>query len=233
MEVRLELFAIAFAGLGFMAACAEDHSTPRDGAAPGSPDATPGPNDAAPGQDAPYAADPGATVFTGTLESTDARIAVIATKNHARMYFCGGDSTYAMLSRWVKADLSASGAVTPDASAMDWSIEATVGQATASGTLVTGDASRYSFLATAVDKKTMAGLYEAVSPCGKVGVIVAQAAASDTPVVQGACIGNGNIDIHQVNPVLPLQRSPDGSISVVVAGTKEEVSVVPAAAPAP
>jgi hypothetical protein len=115
---------------------------------------------------------------------------------------------------------------------MGWSIDATVLQAGVNGTLTTGDAASFSFQATAVDKKTIAGLYEAVSPCGKVGVIVSQQTETDTPVVQGACIGNGNIDIHQVNPVLPLTRDADGAFSVVVAGATEEISVVPAAAPA-
>jgi hypothetical protein len=233
MEVRLELFAVALLGLASLTACAEANSAPGADAAPGSPDASPGMNDAAPGPaDAPYTADPGARVFTGELEGTDARVAVIATEHHARMYFCGGDSTYTMLSRWVTADLAANGDVVADRSAMAWSIHATAGPSTVSGTLSTGDASTYSFVAIAVEKKTIAGLYEAVSPCGKVGVIVSQKTEAETPVAQGACIGNGNIDIHQVNPVLPLQRSADGAISVVVAGEAQEISVVPAAAPA-
>jgi hypothetical protein len=233
MEVRLDLFAIALLTLASATACADGNSVSGADAAPGSPDATPGLNDAAPGpSDAPYTADPGANVFTGELAGTDARVAIIATKHHARLYFCGGDSTYTMLSRWVTADLSANGDVTADRSAMGWSIDATVGETMVNGTLTTGDASPYSFLAMAVDKKTISGLYEAVSPCGKVGVIVSQETETDTPVAQGACIGNGNIDIHQVNPVLPLNRDADGAISVVIAGETEEFSVVPAAAPA-
>jgi hypothetical protein len=229
MEVRLDLFAIALLGLACTTACAEGNSVSEP--EPGSPDATPGVHDAAP-PDAPYSTDPGASVFTGTLTDTDARVAVIATKTRARLYFCGGDSTYTMLSRWVTAGLAANGDVTPDANAMGWSIDATVGPAKVNGTLTTGDAASYSFLATIVDKKTISGLYEAVSPCGKVGVIVSQPTETDMPVAQGACIGNGNVDIHQVNPVLPLKRDADGAISVVVAGATEEISVVPAAAPA-
>lgn len=227
MEVRLDLFAIALIGLASATACAEDKSASEPDAAPGSPDV----NDAAP-PDAPYTSDPEASVFTGTLTGTDARVAIIATKHRARLYFCGGDSTYTMLSRWVTADLAANGDVTPDASAKGWSIDANVGQTMANGTLTTGDAASHAFLATAVDKKTIAGLYEAVSPCGKVGVIISQETETDTPVAQGACIGNADIDIHQVNPVLPLQRGADGAISVVVAGETEKISVVPASAPA-
>ena len=137
-----------------------------------------------------------------------------------------------MLSRWVTADLTSNGAVTTDANALDWSIDATVGTSV-DGTLTTGDDTVYPFTASRIEKKTMGGLYEAVSPCGKVGVIVSQPTESDAPVVQGACIKSPTAaDIHQVNPVLPLTRNADGSISVVVVGETEEISVVPAAAPA-
>jgi hypothetical protein len=89
----------------------------------------------------------------------------------------------------------------------------------------------YSFHADPVVKDTIAGLYEAVGPCGKVGLIVSQASAGDAPAGQGACVpASGKADPEQVNPIRPLERGADGSIAVTVDGA--QVLVHAAAPPA-
>jgi hypothetical protein len=172
-------------------------------------------------------------VFTGEVAGTDAQVSAIVTSHHARLYFCGGASTYTTLSRWIPA-VTSRGEVTADETAgKGFSVRATLDGDELSGTLSTGDAGAYSFHAGVTNDGTVAGLYEATSPCGKVGVIVTQATAKDEPAAQGACIGTGNVvDIHQVNPVLPLVRTKDGSIRVVVDGSSTEVLVRAAAPPA-
>jgi hypothetical protein len=170
--------------------------------------------------------------FTGTVEGTDARIGVVAAKHHARLYFCGGDSTYRTLSRWVPAVIDASGSLTPDPAAeMGWVVTGTLSDDAVDGSLRPGDATSYGFHAAPVDERTIAGLYEGTSPCGKVGVIVSQVSSSESPVAQGACItssGDGTADIHQVNPVAPFERATDGTIAVEVSGTSETLRVTPA-----
>jgi hypothetical protein len=170
--------------------------------------------------------------FTGTVEGTDARIGVVAAKHHARLYFCGGDSTYTMLSRWVPATIDSSGNLTPDPAAeMGWVVTGTISSDAVDGSLRPGDAASYRFHAAPVADGTIAGLYEGTSPCGKVGVIVSQGSSGESPVAQGACItssGSGSADIHQVNPVGPLERDADETISVEVSGTSETLRVTPA-----
>jgi hypothetical protein len=171
--------------------------------------------------------------FTGKLDGTDARVAVVAGRAHARVYFCGGDATYMDLSRWIPGTFDVEGQFTPDATAaMGWQVHATVGDGVVTGSLATGDGGSHAFQAASVDVRTIAGLYEGMSPCGQVGVIVSQATPDEAPASQGACIGaasgSGSIDIHQVNPVAPLVRNSDGTIAVDVAGTTEALTLTPA-----
>jgi hypothetical protein len=211
MEGRLILISIGILGLAATSGCAGGGETAPKNTEPSTP-----------------------TVFTGQIEGTDARVAAVATATHARLYFCGGDSSYETLSRWVPADIGKSGALAPDeASAMGWVIQGTLRDGVLSGSLVAGDAGSYSFDAKPVDDRTLAGLYEATSDCGKVGVIVSQPSTKDTPQAQGACISNGtvDVDIHQVNPVTPLVKDAKGAIRVTVEGITGEISVVAASAP--
>jgi hypothetical protein len=180
----------------------------------------------------PTGADATPRVFTGALTGTDAELSAIVTAHHARIYFCGGASSYTTLTRWVPAGVSA-GSVTADETAgAGWTLHASLDGDSLDGALSTGDAGMYSFHARVTDDRTIAGLYEATSPCGKVGLIITQGSTKDEPTGQGACIGSGNVDFHQVNPVLPLVRSKDGTIRVVVDGSSTEVRVSTAAAPA-
>ena len=91
-------------------------------------------------------------------------------------------------------------------------------------------------MASPISPGTIAGLYEATQPCGKVGLIVSQASPADAPTGQGACIGNpgasGATPVEQVTPLRPLTRAADGTIRVTIAGSAGEIAAGPAAAPA-
>ncbi len=207
-----------------------------NGSAPGSsgtPPRKPDHADARAAKDANAAdAAPSLRFFTGTVEGTDARIGVVAARRHARLYFCGGDSTYTTLSRWVPAVIDGAGELTPDPAAeMDWVVMGTIASGAVDGSLRPGDAAAHRFHADGVEDRTIAGLYEGSSPCGKVGLIVSQASPGEAPVAQGACItsfSDGTADVHQVNPVAPLDRAADGTIAVDVVGTSEELRLTPA-----
>ncbi len=172
-------------------------------------------------------------VLVGTVEGTDAQVAVVASAHRARIYFCGGDSSYPALTHWFTADVDASGAIRAEADAPgDWSIEGQVGGADAAGAVTVADGTRLTFRATNVAGGTIAGLYEAAAPCGKVGLIVTQPSAQAAPSGQGACIHTDvRPSVEQVNPIAPLIRATDGTIRVLVAGTAAALSVLPAAAP--
>jgi hypothetical protein len=172
-------------------------------------------------------------VYTGKVDGTDAQVAIVATSRHARIYFCGGDTTFPVLTRWFAVDVDPSGAShAPLSDAGAWSLDAQLGAADANGAIVVADGTRFTFRATPAGDGTIAGLYEAPAPCGKVGLIVSQSSAQSAPTGQGACIDASSApSVEQVNPIMPLIRVADGSIRVQVLGATGIVAVRPAAAP--
>lgn len=176
-------------------------------------------------------------VFTGEVDGTDARVAVIATAHHARVYFCGGDASFANSTRWFPVDIGAAGHVSSSAAgAGGLSFDGQIGSGDVRGSFVAGDGKAHTFVANPVPAGTIAGLYEAAEPCGKVGLIVAQSSPAASPTGQGACIGapgaNGATPIEQVTPLRQLTRAADGTIRVTIAGSTAPIVTGPAAAPA-
>jgi hypothetical protein len=169
----------------------------------------------------------------GEVDGTDVRVAIVATAHNARVYFCGGDASYMTLTRWfplVPID-PAAGAVSQN-TADGWSLQGHLDDAGVTGTIAVNGQGPWPFRMTPVAQGTIAGLYEKALPCGKAGVIVAQASSGEDPVGQGACIGTSGAkpSVEQVNPIRPITRASDGTIAVAVAGMM--TTVQPAAAPA-
>lgn len=187
------------------------------------------------GQSSPTAGDIGvaSSRFVGEVAGTDARLAVVTSQHHARLYFCGGDASYATSTRWLVAPFDASGAIAlgpPDA---PWRIAASLFDGTIQGWIDRGDGEPVAFRGAAIAGDTLAGLYEAMAPCGKVGVIVAQPASGIDPIAQGACIPADPAGrIVQVNPLMPLAARADGSIAVMPAGAADSAFVRAASPPA-
>jgi len=116
---------------------------------------------------------------------------------------------------------AAHGDLAPAGPTAGWSVVGQVDDTGTSGTVTPAGGPVFSFHALPVAKGTIAGLYEAASPCGKVGLIVAQGSAADEPAGQGACVpATGGASPEQVNPIRPIERAPDGTIAVVVAGAQ-------------
>jgi hypothetical protein len=205
---RMPSFVLLVSAATGMLGCSDQNSNPK-----------PGPSESA------------ARVFTGEVAGTDAQVSAIVTAHRARIYFCGGDSTYRTLTHWIPSAVVSGMNVTADDTA-GFGLQASLDGDELAGSLATGDGGAYTFHASTIDGRTVAGLYEAVSACGKVGLIVSQASSKDDPAGQGACIGTTTVDIHQVNPVLPLVRAKNGTIRVVVDGSSAEVLVKAAAPPA-
>jgi len=164
------------------------------------------------------------------LTGTDVRVGIIATEHRARVFFCGGATSYETMTRWITADVDATHQLRIPADAgPTWGIQGTVADAEITGAIDVGDGALRPFRATVVSERTISGLYEGSAGCGRVGLIVIQA-TPDTPAVgQGACVGPV---LEQVNPLEPIVRTPDGAIRVTI-GTSTAEREVRAAAPPP
>jgi hypothetical protein len=170
-------------------------------------------------------------VFIGDVSGSDARVGIVATDHSARIYFCGGDATFATMTHWIPSVPidSVAGDLAQQGASGGWSVVGQVGDAGASGTVTVAGGNVFSFRADPVAAGTIAGLYEAAGPCGKVGLIVAQGSAGQTPAGQGACVpATGGASPEQVNPIRPIERAADGTIAVIVDGAQ---ILVRAAAP--
>jgi hypothetical protein len=172
-------------------------------------------------------------VFVGEVQGTDVLVGIVATTHHARVFFCGGDTSYATLTHWIpSASLDpAGGALTQASDTAGWSVSGTLDEGGATGTVVAGATGSFTFHAAPVAAGTIAGLYESTLPCGKVGLIVAQDSGADAPTGQGACVPSvpgGTASTEQVNPIRPIARAADGTIPVSVGTT---TTAVHAAAP--
>jgi hypothetical protein len=172
---------------------------------------------------------PTARVYTGELTGTDVRVGIIATEHHARVFFCGGGSSYETMTRWITADVDATHQLhIPADAAPTWGLTGTVADAEVSGAIDVGDGVARPFRASIVSERTISGLYEGNASCGRIGLIVVQATPDTAAVGQGACIGPV---FEQVNPLEPLVRTPDGAILVTVGGSTAEREVRAAAPP--
>jgi hypothetical protein len=181
---------------------------------------------------------PTAQVLVGTVADSDARVGIVTTTRQARLFFCGGATSYMTATHWFTVDLDSSHQVVQDSGTSGpFSVVGRVDSGGATGTVVLGDNQMHVFQAAPVAPGTLAGVYEANAQCGKVGLIVTQPSSDQAPDGQGACVAppTGGPDlakVGQVNPLLPIARAADGSIRVEVTETNEEVSVLAAAPPA-
>lgn len=157
--------------------------------------------------------------WVGTVDDSDIRLgAVIENGDRARLFFCGGPSSYATATRWISLPVAADGGLEFDDGG--WIVRATRSREALSGTVQqNGESRRFSASKTATG--TIAGLYEGTADCGRVGLIVAQPDSSADPTGQGACVGDGHPP-EQVNPILPVSLE-DGAIRVKIGEMESEV----------
>lgn len=177
-------------------------------------------------------------VYVGDVSGTDVRVAVVATPNRARIYFCGGASSYATATQWLVADIDAAQHLTANApDGETWRLDAHIDRGIVGGTVQLGGAAPRAFQASAVARGTIAGLYETTASCGgdsvgKVGLIVAQSSFLSEPIGQGACIDQQSATVLQVNPIMPIAADTEGAIAVTTAGSAPALAR-PATPPAP
>lgn len=156
--------------------------------------------------------------LVGAVEDSDIRLGAVVEGRRARLFFCGGDSSYETATRWIVVDLDADGRFDYD----DLGLRATgrLRSESLDGQWSAGD-EQHAFEASPIRADTLAGLYEGTAECGRIGLIVTQSAADDEPSAQGACVGPGHLP-KQVHPILPVALE-DGEIRVEIAGNESRV----------
>jgi hypothetical protein len=179
---------------------------------------------AAPEADAGHDEDGGAaagtTRWVGEVEGSDVRLGVVMDGGaRARVFFCGGPSSFATSTRWLIADVKSGGAFSFDD--MGWRVSGEVAMDRVTGELAIGDEAGRAFSARPVQKGTLAGLYEGQSECGRVGLIVLHDSPTSAARGQGACVGPGHPP-EQVSPILPITLEA-GGIQVEIGAVRAEV----------
>jgi hypothetical protein len=169
---------------------------------------------------------PALRYWVGAVDDSDIRLGVAQESDQARVFFCGGPSSYASATRWVVTALAADGGFEFDEGG--WHVSGELSDDAIAGQLRLGSDDSREFSASPVSKGTIAGLYEGLADCGRIGLIVTQASKGNEPSGQGACVGTGHPP-EQVNPILPIALKA-GEIRVEVGG---QVSALRAAGPAP
>jgi hypothetical protein len=166
--------------------------------------------------------------WVGSVEGSDVAVGVVFAEQRAVLFFCGGDSSYELSTHWFSSALPKSAPFS--ISDGPWRVSGEEQESGFSGTVENADAIQ-AFNANPVAPGTSAGLYDARSPCGHVGLIVRQDSASDEPAAQGTCLDviAGKVVVEQVNPVVPLARDEESGILVTVPATDEQVIVHPLA----
>ena len=170
-----------------------------------------------------------ARVYTGELTGSDVRVGIVATDQRARLFFCGGASTFGSMTRWITADVDVAHQLKiPADAAPTWGLHGQVGDTEIMGSIDVGDGAAHPFRATVVSERTIGGLYEGTAPCGRLGLVVLQANPDAPATAQGVCIGEA---IWPLSPFDPVVRDADGAIRVKVGTSDVERQVRPAAPP--
>ena len=174
--------------------------------------------------------EPAPQVWIGEVLDTDVKVALADRKTSAALFFCGGDDSYATRTRWFAEGASLQKPFSFETG--EWSVDGAVDGAVARGNVQVGKHEPEPWTVRAPDPGTIAGLYEGEAPCGKLGLIVTQQRAQDSPSGQGAClrIDGDSIVVEQVNPVrLELQGAERGIAVTVASAPDREFTVRPVA----
>jgi hypothetical protein len=101
------------------------------------------------------------------------------------------------------------------------------------GTVELGEPQPLTFTARTPEPESLAGVYDAIGPCGHAGLIVLQAAAGEEPQAQGTCLRREGdaVVVEQVNPVMPLMRDANRAVLVQAASAPSQSFLVRPLAP--
>jgi hypothetical protein len=145
--------------------------------------------------------------LVGALNGTDARVGLVVNDTKGVLYVCGGATTRAALTRWFGGSRTAAG--------IDWTTDDLRVVAAPSGKGWSGevrkmDGSAMTFALTPAEG-SVAGLYQALLPEGRAGVVVFPDAT-----ILGTFKTTAGV-FEQVLPVREVSRTPNG-IEVQITG---------------
>jgi hypothetical protein len=164
--------------------------------------------------------------WVGEVEESDVRFAMLVGRGKARLYFCGGAESYATATRWL--NIGFDGGEHVDFQEQSWRVHGHLVGGGVSGEVELGDGVTRMFSAELVAPGTMAGLYEGTSECGRLGLIVTQAAKDDEPAAQGACVDIPEEPAQQVDAIAPITAEA-GKLRVLKPGTSAATLLLQAA----
>lgn len=154
--------------------------------------------------------------WVGDVENTDIRLGIVGDPTRLRLFFCGGPETWRTDTRWLIVDVEEAGG-SFEYEESGWRVRGEFEDEVVVGQLERDGSRRGSFRAEPTNKRTLAGLYEGDSQCGRIGFIVTQLDLEEEPTAQGACLGAGLP--QQVNPILPIAEV-NGRIRVKIGETE-------------
>ncbi|WP_437981423.1 hypothetical protein [Sorangium sp. So ce117] len=177
------------------------------------------------------AADPEAPppeISVGTVDGTDAVLALVRGEGAVTLYVCGGVSSYATMTRWFEGTEDPSGAFSLESDG--WTAIADPGGE--SGRLRTPEGAELAFRARPAALDRIEGLYAAVDGGCRTGAVVLTPDDTDAPALQGTWCGAGDL-YAQVTPIRPLSVLDRRGIEVQVelSGARKKLLVTPLVRP--
>jgi hypothetical protein len=161
-------------------------------------------------------------IWVGEVADSDVTVGIAASGGAATLFFCGGGSSYATRTHWF---------TTANWSSTDFSLQdegfrvsGMTRDGQIEGMVELGEPQRLAFSARMPEPGTVAGVYEAVVPCGRAGLIVLQPAADADPRAQGTCLRRESdaAVVEQVNPVLPVMLDANRGVVVELESAPSE-----------
>jgi len=146
--------------------------------------------------------------WVGVVEGTDVRMAMIVGPGKARVYFCGGELSYANATRWIEFPYD--GGEHIEFEDGDWHLHGHLLLARLKGEVELGDHVERAVRADVARPGTLAGLYEGEADCGRVGLIVIQSSGAEPALAQGACTNLRDASSRPIEAILPVAAEAGG-----------------------
>ncbi|WP_433929116.1 hypothetical protein AB3662_36470 [Sorangium cellulosum] len=167
---------------------------------------------------------PATETSVGTVDGSDAVVAVVRGEGEVTLYVCGGASSYATMTRWFDGPAEANGAFS--LSNGGWTARAEPGGD--AGTLRSPDGAELAFRVRPAALDRAEGLYAAVDSGCRTGVVVHTPEGAEAPALQGTWCGDGD-RFAQVTPIRWLSEPDRRGIEVRVEleGARKRLLVTP------